>query len=189
LIAERPAYRHEQAAGMSASAYPLAKIVVFGSVASLQSVLLVTVVTAPVIGKPGPSTAAVLGSPMLELLVDVAATAVAAVILGLAVSSVCRSSDQYIPVLAVVCTAQLVLAGSVVPVSGRPVLEAVAGLTPARWGVAAMASTIDLPSLVPAATDRMWTHSASTWLGNMAMLALLGLAFAAFVRWRLPLKA
>ncbi|WP_101948886.1 ATP-binding cassette domain-containing protein [Mycobacterium sp. 3519A] len=189
LINERPAYRHEQAAGLSASAYLLAKIVVFGAVATLQSVLLVMVVTAPVIGKPGPSTAAVLGSPMLELFVDVAATAVVAVILGLVVSSVCRSSDQYIPLLAVVCTAQLVLAGSVIPVTGRPVLEAIAALTPARWGVAAMASTIDLPNLVPAATDPIWAHSASRWLANMAMLAVLGLVFAAFVRWRLRLKA
>jgi ABC transport system ATP-binding/permease protein len=189
LIGERAAYRHEQAAGLSASAYLLAKIVVFGGVATLQSVLLVLVVTAPVIGKPAPTTAAVLGSPMLELFVDVAATAVVAVILGLVVSSVCRSSDQYIPLLAVVCTAQLVLAGSVVPVTGRPALEAIAALTPARWGVAAMASTIDLPNLVPGATDPIWAHTASRWLFNMAMLAVLGLLFAAFVRWRLRLKA
>ncbi|MFG1929152.1 ATP-binding cassette domain-containing protein [Mycobacterium sp. NPDC048908] len=189
LIGERAAYRHEQAAGLSASAYLLAKIFVFGAAATLQSALLVLVVTAPGIGKPPPSSAAALGSPMLELVVDVAATAVVAVVLGLVVSSVCRSSDQYIPVLAVVCTAQLVLAGTVVPVAGRPVLEAVAALTPARWGVAAMASTIDLPNLVPGATDQLWAHSASRWLANMTMLAVLGVVFAAFVRWRLRLNA
>jgi ABC-type multidrug transport system ATPase subunit len=189
LIAERPAYRHEQAAGLSASAYLLAKIVVFGAVTVIQSALLLFVVTAPGIGKPTPSTASVLGSPILELFVDVAATAVVAAILGLAVSSVCRSSDQYIPLLAVVCTAQLVFAGSVIPVTGRPVLEAIAALTPARWGVAAMASTIDLPNLVPEANDPIWQHGASTWLFDIAMLGLLGLVFAAFVRWRLRLKA
>jgi hypothetical protein len=188
LIAERAAYRHEQAAGLSASAYLLAKIVVFGAVTVIQSALLLFVVTAPGIGKPTPSTASVLGSPILELFVDVAATAVVAAILGLAVSSVCRSSDQYIPLLAVVCTAQLVFAGSVIPVTGRPVLEAIAALTPARWGVAAMASTIDLPNLVPEANDPIWQHGASTWLFDIAMLGLLGLVFAAFVRWRLRLK-
>ncbi len=188
LIGERPAYRHEQAAGLSASAYLLAKIFVFGAVAAMQSALLVLVVTAPGFGKPAPSTAAVLGSPMLELFVDVAATAIAAVILGLAVSSVCRSSDQYIPLLAVVCTAQLVFAGSVIPVTGRPALEAIAALTPARWGVAATASTVDLTHLVPGATDSIWQHNVSTWLFDIAMLGVLALAFAGFVRWRLRLR-
>ncbi len=68
-------WRHEQAAGLSLSAYLLAKILVFSAVAVAQSALLVLVVTAPGIGKRAPATAAVLGVPMLELFVDVAATA------------------------------------------------------------------------------------------------------------------
>ena len=157
----------------------------FSAVAVAQSALLVLVVTAPGIGKRAPETAAVLGVPILELFVDVAATAAAAAVLGLAISAVSRSSNQYIPLLAVACVAQLVLAGSFVPITGRPVLEVVAGLTPARWGVAATASTIDLPNLVPAVHDPLWKHSASTWLFDIAMLAVLSLAFAGFVRWRL----
>ncbi len=189
LIGERATFRHEQAAGLSASAYLLAKICVFGSVAAMQSALLVLVVTAPVIGKPAPTTAAFLGIPMLELWVDVAATAVVSMILGLVISAVSRSGDQYVPLLAVACTAQLVLAGSVVPITGRPVLEVIAGLTPARWGYATMASTVDLTNLVPIAADPILMHSASTWLFDMAMLAVLALFFAGFVRWRLRLKA
>jgi ABC-type multidrug transport system ATPase subunit len=189
LIAERATYRHEQAAGVSASAYLLAKIFVFGAVAVIQSGLLVLVVTAPGVGKPAPTTAALLGIPLLELFVDVATTAVVAVILGLVISAVSRSSDQYIPLLAVACTAQLVLAGSVIPVTGRPVFEVLAGLTPARWGYAATGSTVDLTNLVPIAQDPVLTHSASTWLFDMAMLGVLALVFAGFVRWRLRLRA
>jgi ABC transport system ATP-binding/permease protein len=189
LIGERATFRHEQAAGLSASAYLLAKICVFGSVAAVQSALLVLVVTAPVIGKPAPTTAAFLGIPMLELWVDVAATAVVSMILGLVISAVSRSGDQYVPLLAVACTAQLVLAGSVVPITGRPVLEVIAGLTPARWGYATMASTVDLTNLVPIAADPILKHSASAWLFDMAMLAVLAMFFAGFVRWRLRLKA
>jgi ABC-type multidrug transport system ATPase subunit len=185
LIGERAIYRHEQAAGLSPSAYLLAKILVFSAVAVVQSALLVLVVTAPGIGKRAPATAAVLGVPMLELFVDVAATAASAAVLGLVISAVSRSSNQYIPLLAVACVAQLVLAGSFVPITGRPVLEVIAGLTPARWGVAATASTIDLPNLVPAVHDPLWKHSASTWLFDIAMLAVLSVAFAGFVRWRL----
>ena len=189
LIGERAIYCHEQAAGLSPTAYLLAKIWVFGAVTTFQSALLVLVVTAPKIGKPPPSSAAVLGSPMLELFVDVAATAVAAAVLGLAISAVYRSSNQYIPLVAVACIAQLVFAGSFVPITGRPLLEAIAAVTPARWGVAATASTVDLPNLVPVVADRLWEHTASTWLFDIAMLAGLAVVFAGFVRWRLRRNA
>jgi hypothetical protein len=51
----------------------------------VQSAILVLIVTAPAIGKPGPSHAVVLGSPIFELFVGVAATGVAAVVWGLRV--------------------------------------------------------------------------------------------------------
>ena len=54
LVGERAIFRREQAAGLSASAYLLAKIAVFGAVAVIQSAILVLVVTAPAIGKPAP---------------------------------------------------------------------------------------------------------------------------------------
>jgi hypothetical protein len=149
----------------------------------------VLMVTAPGFGKRAPSTAAVLGSPMLELFVDVAATAAVAAVLGLAISAISRSSNQYIPLLAVACVAQLVFAGSFVPITGRPLLEAIAAFTPARWGVSAMASTVDLTNLVPGVQDTHWKHSASAWLFDMAMLLVLALLFAGFVRWRLRRKA
>lgn len=189
LIGERAIYRHEQAAGLSPTAYLVAKVFVFGAVAVIQSALLVLVVTAPRIGKRAPSTAAALGSPLLELFVDVAATAAVATVLGLAISAISRSSNQYIPLLAVACVAQLVFAGSFLPVTGRPMLETIAAFTPARWGVSAMASTVDLTNLVPVVPDPHWTHSASAWLFDMAMLVALALLFAGFVRWRLRRKA
>jgi ABC-type multidrug transport system ATPase subunit len=185
LVGERAIYRHEQANGLSPSAYLLAKIVVFSALAAVQSALLVLVVTAPGIGKRTPATASLLGSPMLELFVDVAATAAVAAVLGLAISAASRSSNQYIALLAAACVAQLVVADSFVPITGRPLLEVIAALTPMRWGVAATASTIDLSNLVPAVTDPLWEHGASTWLFDIAMLVALALAYAGFVRWRL----
>ena len=189
LVGERAIFRREQAAGLSASAYLLAKIAVFGAVAVIQSAILVLVVTAPTIGKPAPAAAAVLGSPMLELFVGVAATCVAAAVLGLALSALARTSDQVIMLLAVALMAQLVLAGGFIPVTGRPVLETIAWLTPGRWGFAATASTADLTNLVAGiAKDSHWQHTASTWLFDMAMLGVLTVLFAGFARWRLRLK-
>jgi hypothetical protein len=51
-----------------------------------------------------------------------------------------------------------------------------------------MASTVDLTNLVAGVQDPHWQHSASTWFFDIAMLLILALLFATFVRWRLRRK-
>jgi ABC-type multidrug transport system ATPase subunit len=189
LVGERLIFHREHAAGLSVTAYLFAKIAVFGGVAITQSAILVLVVTAPAIGKPGPSGAAALGSPMLELLVGVAATCVAAMVVGLAISALARTSDQVIVLLAMTLMAQLVLAGGFIPVTGRPLFETLAWFTPGRWGFAATASTADLTHLVAGiANDGHWQHAASAWLFDMTMLGVLAVLFAGFAWWRTRLR-
>ncbi len=186
LVGERAVFLREQAAGLSASAYLLAKTIVFSAVAVIQAAILVLIVTAPAIGKPGPSRAVVLGCPKFEFFVGVAATCVVAVVLGLAVSAVARTGDQVIVLLAMTLMAQLVLAGGFIPVTDRPLMEALGWLTPGRWGFAANASTADLTNLVAGiANDSHWQHTTSAWLMNMAMLGVLAILFAGITRWRL----
>ena len=188
LVGERAIFRREQSAGLSASAYLLAKIAVFGAVAVIQSAILVLVVTAPGFGKPGPSSAAALGIPALELFVGVAATCVTAAVLGLALSALARTNDQVIMLLAAALVTQLVFAGGFIPVTGRPALETIAWIMPGRWGFAATASTADLSNLVVGiAQDSHWQHTASTWFFDMAMLVVLAVFFAGVARWRLRL--
>jgi ABC-type multidrug transport system ATPase subunit len=188
LVGERAIFRREQSAGLSATAYLLGKVAVFGAVAVVQSALLMLVVTAPEFGKPGPSGAAALGLPALELFVGVAATCVVAAVLGLAVSALARTNDQVIVLLAVVLVTQLVFAGGFIPVTGRPLLETIAWVMPGRWGFAAIASTADLGNLVTGiAQDALWQHAASTWLFDVVMLGLLTALFAGVARWRLRL--
>ncbi|MFI5507753.1 ATP-binding cassette domain-containing protein [Mycobacterium sp. NPDC051804] len=190
LVGERAIFRREQSAGLSASAYLLAKIAVFGAVAVLQSAVLVLVVTAPGFGKPGPSAAAALGIPALELFVNIAATCVVAAVLGLALSSLARTNDQVIVLLAVALVTQLVFAGGFIPVTGRPLLETIAWIMPGRWGFAATASTADLSNLVVGiAQDSHWQHSASAWLFDIVMLGVLAALLAGVARWRLRLPA
>ena len=188
LIGERTIFVREQRAGLSASAYLLAKMAVFGAVAAIQSAILVLVVTAPWIGKPGPADAAVLGNATLELLAGIVATAVAGAVLGLAISALARTSDHVIVLLAATLMLQLVLAGGLIPVTGRPLFETVAWLMPGRWGFAATASTADLTNLVTGiANDAHWQHSASTWLFDVTMLGALAVLFAGVTRWRIRL--
>lgn len=185
LVGERAVFDREHAAGLSATAYLLGKVVVFGAIATVQSALLVLVVTAPGVGKAAPTDAVFLGHPTLELFAGVAATCVTASVLGLALSAWARTGDQVIVLLAITLMAQLVLAGGYIPVTDRPLFETLSLAMPGRWGFAATASTADLTRLVAGiADDQHWHHTASVWLVDIAMLAALSLVFAGVARWR-----
>lgn len=190
LIGERPIFRREQAVGLSTTAYLLAKVCVYTVFAVLQAAIVTTIV---VMGKGGPTQgAAALGSPVLELFVTIAATCVASANLGLLLSAIAKSNEQIMPLLVVAIMSQLVFSGGMIPVTNRPVLDQLSWLTPARWGFAASASTVDLVNLVPGPLtpkDRWWEHTASSWWFDMAMLIGLSAAYLALVRWKIRLKA
>jgi ABC transport system ATP-binding/permease protein len=187
LVGERVIFRREQAAGLSTSAYLLAKIGVFGAAAVVQSAILVLLVT---VGKGAPLGTAALGSPTLELFVDIAATCVAAAVLGLAVSTLAQNSNQIVLLVAVTLTSQLVLAGGFIPVTDRALFDPISWLTPSRWGLAATASTTDLSNLVMGAPqDSHWKHTASAWSFDIVMLVVLSLFYAGFARWKIRLKS
>ena len=188
LVGERTIFHREQAAGLSASAYLAAKIAVFGAVAVVQSAVLVLIVTAPKFGKGAPLGAALLDSPRSELFVDIAATCVAAAILGLLVSAFAQNSNQVLPLMVLTVMTQLVLAGGFIPVTNRP-LDPVSWLLPARWGLAATASTVDLTNTVAVIPqDSHWKHTASAWTFDIVMLAVLSACYISLLRWKIRLK-
>jgi ABC-type multidrug transport system ATPase subunit len=188
LIGERPIFQREQAAGLSTTAYLLAKTGVFCGFAILQAAIAATIVVA---GKGAPTRGAVLlGNATVELYVTVAATCVTSALFGLVLSAVVRSTEQIMPLFVVSVMAQLVLCGGMVPVTDRMLLDQLSWVTPARWGYAAASSTVDVRHLVPGtlvSQDRWWQHNSGAWLFDMAMLAALSLFFTGFVRWRIRL--
>ncbi|OBK75767.1 FHA domain-containing protein [Mycobacterium sp. 1164985.4] len=193
LIGERAIFRREQAVGLSTTAYLLAKVFVFTLFAIVQSAI-VTVIA--IIGKgwgPGAvDSGSLLGNRSIELFVDIAVTTVAAAMVGLALSALARSNEQIMPLLVVAIMSQLVFSGGMIPVTDRIVLDQMSWFTPARWGFAASASTIDLIRLVPGPltpNDRHWDHTSGTWLFDMAMLALICVGYTTFVRWRIRLSS
>ncbi|SEH92055.1 ABC-type multidrug transport system, ATPase component [Mycolicibacterium rutilum] len=193
LIGERAIFRREQAVGLSTTAYLLAKVFVFTLFAIVQSAI-VTVIA--IIGKgwgPGAvESGSVLGNRSVELFVDIAVTTVAAAMVGLALSALARSNEQIMPLLVVAIMSQLVFSGGMIPVTDRIVLDQMSWFTPARWGFAASASTIDLIRLVPGPltpNDRHWQHTSGAWLFDMAMLAAICIGYTAFVRWRIRLSS
>jgi ABC-type multidrug transport system ATPase subunit len=184
LVGERAIFRREQAVGLSTSGYLAAKIAVFGAVAVVQSAVLVVIVTT---GKGAPLAATVLGSPTFELFLGIAATCVASAVVGLVMSALAQDSNQVLPLTVVTLMVQVVLAGGMIPVTDRP-LDPVSWLTPARWGLAATASTADLTNTVLViAKDSHWKHTASAWLFDIVMLGVLSVFYAGFVRWKIRL--
>ncbi|OBA92492.1 ABC transporter ATP-binding protein [Mycobacteriaceae bacterium 1482268.1] len=193
LIGERAIFLREQAVGLSTTAYLLAKVIVFAAFAVVQSAIVVAI---NVWGKkwgPGAVTSgAVIPNRTLELFVDVAACCVAAAMVGLALSAMAKSNEQIMPLLVVAIMSQLVFQGGMIPVTGRIVLDQLSWFTPARWGFALTASTIDLIRLVPGPLtpqDSHWKHEPGTWWFNMAMLGCICIGYLSFVRWRIRLKA
>jgi len=189
LVGERPIFRREQAVGLSTMAYLLAKVAVF-SVFAIMQAGIATVISVVGWGQPI-SKAVMLGNVSFELFVDVAATCVASALLGMALSAIARSQDQIMPLLVVAIMSQLVFCGGLIWVTNRPVLDQLSWGTPARWGYAASASTIDTHRLVVGPTDpkdQHFDHKASAWLFDMAMLGFLCVAYSAIVWWKIRLK-
>jgi ABC transport system ATP-binding/permease protein len=189
LVGERPIFRREQAAGLSASAYLLAKIGVYGGAATVQTAIVAAIV---LIGKGVPTRGAVvLGNSAAELYVTLAVTALIAAINGMALSAAARSPDQVLPMLVISVMLSIVLAGGLIPVTDRLVLNQLSWTLPARWGFAASASTVDLRHLVALvpANETLWTHDRTWWLLDMIILVLLGVATIGFIRWRIRLKS
>ncbi|OBJ87383.1 ABC transporter ATP-binding protein [Mycobacterium gordonae] len=189
LVGERPIFHREQAFGLSTQAYLLAKIGVFCAFAIAQAVIATTIA---LIGKGTPKHGAVLlGSPTLELYVAVAATCIVAAIIGMLLSAVARTSDHILPLLVVAIMAQLVFSSGVIPVTNRTVIDQLSWLTPARWGFAACASTIDLNQVQPSEfspKDSHWNHTTGAWVLDMAMLAVLAMVYSSLVWWRIRLR-
>jgi ABC-type multidrug transport system ATPase subunit len=190
LIGERAIFRREQAVGLSTTAYLLAKIAVFCVFATLQAAVATIIVR---LGKGAPTAhPPFFGNSTFSLFVTVAGTCVASAMLGLLLSALAQSNEQIMPLLVVSIMSQLVFSSGMIPVYQRFGLEELAWLTPARWGYAAGASSIDFPSLVKVkqipTNDPIWQHSKHIFVFDMVMLAVLSVAYTGFVRWHIRLK-
>ena len=192
LVGERLIFQRERAVGLSASVYLMAKVVVYSTAALIGTAVMVAIMT---IGKGAPSHGgALLGHGVVhgvaELYLGLALTAITSAMVGLTLSSLARSTEQVLPMLVVTIMVSMVLAGGLIPVTGRLILDQMSWLVPARWGFAASASTVDLNNVeagLPA--DRLWRHVSGAWLQDMGMLVVLAVVLAGLVRFRLRLGA
>jgi ABC transport system ATP-binding/permease protein len=134
-------------------------------------------------GRPLPAQGALLTSmPLLELMLAVAVLAVASMCVGLLVSAFVSTSEKAMPFLVMLTMVQIILSGGVLPLAGMNGLSQLSWIAPARWGFAAVASTVNLNliGILPGASpDSLWTHAAGAWGRDLGITA--GLAVACLV--------
>ncbi|KAA1251737.1 ATP-binding cassette domain-containing protein [Mycobacterium simiae] len=184
LVSERRIFRREQSVGLSASAYLIAKIMVFGLVAAIQAAILTAIVVTTK-GRPAHG-AVLLHSPTAELYVGVAATAIVSAIIGLALSTLGRHRREVLPLVVPVILASALFAGGLVTLAGTWGFDQISWFVPGQWGFAATASTVELRRVdALAAHNAVWAHYPGWWLFDMAILIVLGALWAAFARYRL----
>ena len=186
VVKERSIYIRERAAGLSAGAYLASKVLVLGVIAVLQAVVMTAI---GVLGLALPPSGSFLaGAPLVELILAVAFLEFASTCLGLLVSTIVSSSDKAMQAIVLVTMVQFVFSGGIISLAGKPILEQVAAIAPARWGMAALASTVRLNVLNPSTggtTDPLWNHTAGVWLLDMAMMLVLSAVYLLIAWWKL----
>jgi ABC-type multidrug transport system ATPase subunit/pSer/pThr/pTyr-binding forkhead associated (FHA) protein len=176
FIKEREIFERERMAGLSAGAYLGSKVLVLGVISVIQAILIVVIGLAGT--KMGSGGSVIPGSPLIEMAIGVAALCVVSMLLGLVISVLVTKGDQTMPALVVIIMVQVVLSGGVLALNH--VESLVSYIAPARWGLGALASTINLnvlaanPAIKP---DAMWAHSARQWGLDMGVLVAMGVIF------------
>jgi hypothetical protein len=177
IVKERPIYRRERAIGLSLLAYLGSKVIVLTLLTAPQAVVFTLI---GVLGRT-PSHG-VLGPSLFEVVIAVVVTALASVMVGLVVSALVDSADKTMPLLVLITMAQLVMTGGLVPIAGKAGLAEVSWLFPARWGYAAVGSSIDLnrvlrtrsPHFNTGPADALWNHTTAAYLADLAGAVVIG---------------
>jgi ABC transport system ATP-binding/permease protein len=185
LVKERTIYIRERAAGLSAGAHLFSKLLVLGVIGVAQSAVLVVL---GLIGRQMPPQGSFLTSlPFAEIFLGIALLGIASMCLALLVSALVATSERGMLVAVGATAFQIILSGGAFPLSGMTGLSQLAWLAPARWGFAAVASTVNLNVIQPVAAgqDPLWNHTSGTWLRDMGVLAALSVIYAALAYLRL----
>ena len=182
IIKEREIFERERMAGLSPGAYLFSKVLVLGLVSVLQTLIIVIIGLA---GKQMPAKGALIPSPLVEVLVVTAVLCLVSMLVGLAVSALVTKAEQTMPALVVITMLQVVLSGGVFALVG--VGAWFADIAPARWGLGALGSTVNLNVINPPGShpDALWNHSAAQWGTDMGFLILIGVVCLIAAWWRL----
>ncbi|WP_328916791.1 MULTISPECIES: FHA domain-containing protein [unclassified Streptomyces] len=175
LIKERVIYERERAVGLSRSAYLMSKIIVLGLITALQGAIICGIGFAP---RKLPTEGVVLHThPGVEMALVIMAFGFTSMMFGLIISALVKTSEKTMPLLVMFAIVQIVFTGVLFQLFGKPGVEQLSWLMPARWAVAGTGATADLNVLLPwdptSNGDALWKHSAGIWTLDMVVLILM----------------
>jgi ABC-type multidrug transport system ATPase subunit len=184
VVNELDMIKREYRAGVGAFSVLTAKWLVYAVVAVAQAAVITLVFcTFP---NREPVQSLFLG-PEANLWLSLSALSIAAMSLGLLVSTIAAKLEHAVAMVTAISITQIALNGVTSNLSKFGPVAVLGGLFPDRWGLAAAASSVNLrgidgPRVNP---DALWDHTTGQWLTDVLALALLGAAYFALATWRL----
>ncbi len=177
IVKDYPTIHREHRTGVFTMPVLVSKWAVFAFVAAIQATLITTIFLAI---RPAPVYGEAFG-PVTALYVNMIAMTIAAMTLGLLISAAMSKLEQAIAVTTAVSIAQIALNGVASNLSASHLTNHVTNylsmLFPARWGLAATASSVNLRVISAAANpDALWHHSIGQWALDVTMLGAVTLA-------------
>ncbi|MFC9329903.1 FHA domain-containing protein [Kitasatospora sp. NPDC057015] len=179
LIKERAIYERERATGLSRSAYMMSKIIVLGFFSVVQGAIIAAVGFTP---RRLPEEGLILtGLPAVEMAVGLILLSFASMMFGLIISALVKTAEKTMPLLVMFAIIQVVFTGCLFQLFGKPGLEQFAWLMPARWGVGAVATTLDLSHLIGPWNgnpqnpewDSIWGHNVGQLVADWTVLIII----------------
>ena len=190
VVNEIDVIRREYRAGIGVVPVLTAKWLVYAVLAIAQAALITAVFCA--IPQRAPQRSVFFG-PEADLFIGLAALSVAAMTLGMLISTLASKLEHAVALVTATSIAQIALNGVTSDLSKPSITSVLAGLLPDRWGLAAAASSVDLRGIdeanrALASNDALWTHSAGQWLQDLAAMSVLAAVFFALAAFRLNRK-
>lgn len=138
IIKEVHIYQRERAVNLGIMPYLLSKIVILGALCLLQCAILLVIMRLATNFYAG-----IFFSAFWEIYITLALTAIAGVMLGLAISALVRNNDQAMSFIPLLLIPQVIFSGSMFPLKDIP-LQVFGALFSLRWSMAALGSSLNL---------------------------------------------
>lgn len=172
IVSEFDVIRREARTGVAPASVVLAKWSAFAVVAVAQA----AVITVLFVWWRGAPDVSVVAPPAVELGIGLALLSVAAMSSGLLVSAVATRLEQAVLLSTGLAIAQVAFNGWTADLASNGWLNVLSLPLPARWGLAATASTVDLQAKTGVA-DELWRHTSAQWWLDIGWLAGLSAGF------------
>lgn len=190
VVKEGQVYRRERAVNLGIAPYMLSKCFVLGLLCLLQSAILVLIVNAGI-----PFHQGIFLPVVLEVYITLALTSLAGLMLGLAVSALAPNTDRAMSFVPILLIPQVIFSGIVFTLDGSAA-QTFGGIFAARWAIAGLGSSIGLHAdklgvddfaycgtlFSTCSKSQATTHLLVVWFALLAMIVLLGLAVAYFLK-------